>query len=85
MLRDDEELRGPSCRTKGHIEVKKHTGMRSLCCSTLNLFCRQLPKQVPKTSKGLSVGKMRQNKFKSEKGNLKKKICCAFLHKHMSY
>jgi hypothetical protein len=52
MLRDDEELMGPSCRTKGHIEINKHTGMRSLCYSTLNLFCRQLPEQVPKTSKG---------------------------------
>jgi hypothetical protein len=24
MLRDDEELRGLSCRNKGHIEVKEH-------------------------------------------------------------
>jgi len=31
MLKYDEELRGPSCRTKGHIEVKEHLGMGSLC------------------------------------------------------
>jgi hypothetical protein len=40
MLRDDEELRGPNCRTKGHIEVKEHTRTGSLCCSTLDVFCR---------------------------------------------
>ncbi len=26
MLRDDEEGKGPSCRTKGHIEVNMHSG-----------------------------------------------------------
>jgi len=52
MLKDDEELKGPSCRIKWHIEIREHIGMGSLCCSTLDLFCRQLPKQVPKTSKG---------------------------------
>jgi len=52
MLRDDEELKGLSYRTKGHIKVKEHTRMGSLCCSTLDLFCRQLPKQMLETSKG---------------------------------
>jgi hypothetical protein len=36
MLKDDEERRGPSCRTKGHIEVKMHQGRGNSCCSTLN-------------------------------------------------
>jgi len=40
MLKDDEELRGPNCRTTRHIEVKEHMRMGSLCCSTLDLFCR---------------------------------------------
>jgi hypothetical protein len=35
LSRNDEELRGPSCRTKGHIEDKEHLGMGSLCCRTL--------------------------------------------------
>jgi len=34
MLRDDEEKRGPSCRTKGHIKVKMHLGRGIFCCST---------------------------------------------------
>jgi hypothetical protein len=42
MLRYDEELSCPSCITKGHIEIKEHLGMGSLCCSTLDLCCRQL-------------------------------------------
>jgi hypothetical protein len=40
MLKCDEKLRGPSCRTKGHIEVKEHPGIGSLCWSTLDLCCR---------------------------------------------
>jgi hypothetical protein len=40
MLRHDEKLRGSSCRTKGHIKIKEHMGMGSLCCSTLNLCSR---------------------------------------------
>jgi hypothetical protein len=40
MLRYDEKLRGLSCRTKGHIKIKEHMGMGSLCCSTLNLCSR---------------------------------------------
>jgi len=52
MLRDDEELRGLSYRTKGHIEVKEHLKMRSLCYSTLDPCCRQLPELVLETSKG---------------------------------
>jgi hypothetical protein len=35
MPRKDEELKGPSRRTKGHIEDKEHLGMGSLCCRTL--------------------------------------------------
>ncbi len=49
---DDEELRGLSYRTKGHIEVKEHPGMGSLCCNTLYPCSRQLPEQVLETSKG---------------------------------
>jgi hypothetical protein len=52
MLRYDEELRGLNYRTKGHIEVKKHPGMGSLCCNTLDLCCRQLIERVLETSKG---------------------------------
>jgi hypothetical protein len=52
MVRYDEKLRGLSHKTKGHIEVKEHPGMGSLCSSTLDLCCRQLTKRVPKTSKG---------------------------------
>jgi hypothetical protein len=40
MLKDDEKLRGLSCRTTRHIKVKEHMRMGSLCCSTLDLFCR---------------------------------------------
>jgi hypothetical protein len=40
MPRNDEKLRGTSCRTKGHIEDEKHLGMESLCCSTLDLCCK---------------------------------------------
>jgi hypothetical protein len=32
MLRYDEELMGPSYGTKGHIEIKEHSRMGSLCC-----------------------------------------------------
>jgi hypothetical protein len=42
MLKDDEDKRGPSCRTKGHIKVKMHLGRGTFCCSTLNLDCKQL-------------------------------------------
>jgi hypothetical protein len=41
MLRNDEKLKGPSRRTKGHLEDKEHLGMGSLCCNTLHLYCRQ--------------------------------------------
>jgi hypothetical protein len=30
MLRNDEDKRGPSYRTKGHIEVKMHLGKNFL-------------------------------------------------------
>jgi hypothetical protein len=56
MLRYGEELRGLSCKTKGHIEDKEHPGMGSLCWNTLNLCCRQLTKRVPETSKGCPWG-----------------------------
>jgi hypothetical protein len=52
MLKYDEELKGLNRRIKGHIEVKEHSGMGSLCCSTLDLCCRQLTERVPETSKG---------------------------------
>jgi hypothetical protein len=52
MLKDDEELRGPSYKTKGHIEVKEHLGMGSLCYSTLDPCSKQLQELVPETSKG---------------------------------
>ncbi len=42
MQRYDEELKGPSRKTKGHIEVKEHPRMGSLCCSTLDLCRKQL-------------------------------------------
>ncbi len=35
MPRNDEELRGPSYRARGHIEDKEHLRIESLCCSTL--------------------------------------------------
>ncbi len=44
MPRNDEELRGPNYRTKGHIEDKEHLGMGSLCCNTFDPCCRQLTK-----------------------------------------
>jgi hypothetical protein len=40
MMRDDEERRGPSCRTKGLIEVKMHSRRGNFCCSNLNPCCR---------------------------------------------
>jgi hypothetical protein len=52
MLRYDEELRGSNCKIKGHIKVKEHPRMGSLCCSTLDLCCKQLTEQAPETSKG---------------------------------
>jgi hypothetical protein len=42
MPRNDEKMRGPSCKTKGHIEDKEHLGMGSLCCSNLDLCFGQL-------------------------------------------
>jgi hypothetical protein len=53
MSRNYEKLRGPSRITKGHIKDKEHLGMGSLCCSTLDLCCRQLIECVPKTSRGI--------------------------------
>jgi hypothetical protein len=54
MLRNDEELRGPSHRNKRvHIAEKEKPGMKSLCCNTLDLYCRQLTKRIPKTSRGI--------------------------------
>jgi len=44
MPRIDEELKGPSCRSKGHIEDNEHLEMGSLCRSTLCLCCRLLSK-----------------------------------------
>jgi hypothetical protein len=61
VLRNDEKLKGPSYRNKGvHIAKKEKLG-RSLCCSTLNLYCRQLIEIIPKTSRGIfSVDRMNQ-------------------------
>jgi hypothetical protein len=42
MPKNDEELKGQSYITKGHIEDKEHLGKGSLCCNTLDLCCRQL-------------------------------------------
>jgi len=42
MLRNDEELKGPSHRSKGHIEYNELLGMGSLCHSTFCLCCRLL-------------------------------------------
>ncbi len=68
MLRYDEELRSPSRRTKGHIEIKEHPGMGSLCYSTLDLCCRQLIERMPKTSKGCPQGGQNETKkIKNEK------------------
>ncbi len=54
MLRDDEELRGPSRRNKGgHIIEEEKLGMRSLCWSTFNLYCKQLIEKIPETSRGI--------------------------------
>jgi hypothetical protein len=69
MPRNDEELRGPSRRNKGgDITKKEQLGMKSLCCSTLDLYCRQqyfdlycrqLTKRILETSRGIfSVGRM---------------------------
>jgi len=44
MLRYDEELRGPSHRTKGQIKVKEHPRMGRLNCSILDLCYKQLTK-----------------------------------------
>ncbi len=45
MSRNDEKLRDPNHRNKGgHIEDNEHLGMGNLCCSTLDLYCRQLTK-----------------------------------------
>jgi len=72
MLRYDEEKRGPSYRTKGHIEVKMHLGKGTFCCSTLNPCCRQLLECVPETSRGCPQdGQNVMNKVKSG-GNLKR-------------
>jgi hypothetical protein len=87
MLRYDERLRGLSYRTKGHIEVKKHLGMGSLCCNTLDPCCRQLIERVLEiyVQRGvLRVGKMRQTRSRMKR-NLKRKICRAFLHMNFSY
>jgi hypothetical protein len=60
MSRNDEELKGPSYRTKGHIKDKEHLG--NLCCNTLDLCCRQLIKSVPTTLRGiLRVDKMSES------------------------
>jgi hypothetical protein len=40
MPRNDEKLKCPSRRIKGHIYDKEHLGMGSLCCSTLDLCCK---------------------------------------------
>jgi hypothetical protein len=37
MPRYDEELMGPSHRTKGHIKVWEHLGMGRLSCSSVDL------------------------------------------------
>jgi len=44
MPRIDEELKGLSRRSKGHIEDNVHLGMGSLCRNTLCLCCRMLSK-----------------------------------------
>jgi hypothetical protein len=31
MLKDDEERRGPNCRTKRHIEINMHLGKGNFC------------------------------------------------------
>jgi hypothetical protein len=63
MLRNDENKRSPSCRTKEHTKIKMHLGRGTFCCSTLNPCCRQLSKWVPKTSKGCPwVGQNEMNK-----------------------
>ncbi len=71
MLRNDEDKRSSSCRTKGHTKIKMHLGKGTFCCSTLNPHCRQLSKWVPKTSKGCPwVGQNEMNKVQ-EWGKLK--------------
>ncbi len=52
MLRYDEEMKGPSRRKRGHIEVKEHLGMGRLNCSTLDLCYSQLTERVLETSRG---------------------------------
>jgi hypothetical protein len=42
MPKNDEKLKGRGYIIKGHIEDKEHMGKGSLCCSTLDLCCRQL-------------------------------------------
>jgi hypothetical protein len=44
MPRNDEELRGPSHRSRGHIEDNEHLGMGSSCRSTMCMCCRLLSK-----------------------------------------
>ncbi len=46
--RNDEELRGLNRRIRGvHIAEKEKLGMKSLCCNTLDLYCRQLTERTP--------------------------------------
>jgi len=52
MLRYNEELRSPSRRTKGHIEVWEHLRMGRLSYSAVCLCYRQLIERIPKTSRG---------------------------------
>jgi hypothetical protein len=40
MPKNDEGKRGPSCKTKGCIEIKMHLGKKTFCCSILNPCCR---------------------------------------------
>jgi len=41
MPRNDEELRGPSCRSRGILKREWASRMGSLCCRTLHLCCKQ--------------------------------------------
>jgi hypothetical protein len=85
MLRNDEKLKGPSRRTKGHLEDKEHLGMGSLCCNTLHLYCRQFIDWVPKTSRGiLRVDRMSESDQEWRR-DLKVEICRVFLHKSLSH
>jgi hypothetical protein len=56
MLRSDEDERGPSYRTKGHIEIKMHLGKETFCCSTLNPCCKQFVRVSTRNLKGVSLG-----------------------------